>query len=97
MNARAFLDLSACRIFTVRQQIAAVLFVAALGAVGALMAEASYDAKNPAPVKLLDPVIERFDPESYSVYRIVFEHRGIESWCHIVIYSATGTWNVKCH
>ena len=92
---REFLDLSACRVFTVWQQIVWALALAALGAIAALVASDEYHRRHRAEVTLKTPVIERLAPD-YSVYRIVFEHRGAESWCHIVIYGETGKWTVKC-
>ena len=92
---REFFDLSACRVFTMRQQILWALACGAIGAV-AVSAAALLHADRLAPVDVLTPEIERFQPD-YSVYRIRFGWRGMEiSSCHIVIYGETGKWTVKC-
>ncbi len=94
---REFFDLSACQVFTVRQQIAAALLVAALGALGVLAALAWWLQRLPAvQVTVLDPVIERFERD-YSVYRIRFAWLGAEiEPCHIVAWHETGKWTVRC-
>lgn len=91
---REFLDLSACRVLTVRQQIAFALVCAALGAAGAVVA-AAHQLERIAPVAVFSGEIERFQPD-YSVYRLRFQWRGHEiSSCHIVIYGDR-KWAVKC-
>lgn len=92
---REFCDLSACRVFTLRQQLAAAAFLAALGALAALLLTDWYARRVPAPVTILQPVIER-SAEDYSVYRIPFEHRGAVTNCHIVLWSDRGKWTVRC-
>ena len=92
---REFLDLSACRVFTVRQQI---LWALACGAIGAAVvaAAAARQIERIAPVIVAGVEIERLKPD-YSVYRIRFEWNAVEiSSCHIVIYGETGKWTVKC-
>lgn len=92
---REFLDLSACRVFTVRQQIVWALACAAIGAAAAAVT-AALQVDRLAPVTVLPPETERLQPD-YSVYRIRFEWRGVEiPSCHIVIYGGTGKWTVKC-
>jgi len=92
---REFVDLSACDIFTVRQQLLRSCLAAAIGAATALVV-AGWQMDHIAPVIVSGAEIERLQPD-YSVYRIRFEWRGIEiSSCHIVIYGETGKWTVKC-
>jgi len=109
---RAFLDLSACRVFTVRQQIAAALVIGLLGCLATLAAlawglrrlpEVPVTLLDPvierlaeAPVTLLDPVIERAEAD-YSVYRLRFAWLGAEiAPCHIVAWHQSGKWTVRC-
>lgn len=82
-----------CRILTAWQQISFALMFILLGA-GLLFA---WGLNRIAPVvSVLDPVIERFEPD-YSVYKIRFTVDGVETApCHIVIYSETVKWNVRC-
>lgn len=92
---REFLDLSACRVFTVWQQIVWALFCAAIGAAAAAIAIAM-QIERVEPVSVAGVEIERLKPD-YSVYRVRFEWRGAEvSSCHIVVYGETGKWTVKC-
>jgi hypothetical protein len=91
---REFFDLSACRVFTVWQQIVWALACAAIGAAGlALAVNAHLDSIE--PVAVFSGVIERAGP-AYSVYRIRFMWREREiSSCHVVIYEDR-KWAVKC-
>lgn len=92
---RRFLDLSACRVFTIRQQFGFGLLFAALGA-ASLSVVLLHSAPSLPPVVLLDPKIERFEND-YSVFRIRFEWRGLElPSCHIVAWHQTGKWTARC-
>lgn len=88
---RAFLDLSACRVFTVRQQCAWALLWAGLGASAAVVGQAS--GVESAVVHRAAPqiVVERFKSD-YSVARVEFA----QAWCHVVIYHGTGAFAIQC-
>ncbi len=88
---REFVDLSACRIFTLRQQLAWALACALIGAAAVVALSPWW----PVRAAVLAPEIERAG-EDYSVFRIPFEFLGAETWCHIVIYGKRGKWTVRC-
>lgn len=49
-----------------------------------------------APVRLLDPMIERAEAD-YSIYRVRFEWMGVETApCHFVAWHQTGKWTARC-
>ena len=83
-----------CRVLTAWQQAAFACAFALLGV--ALVLAWRLDRAAPPQITVLDPVIERFEPD-YSVYRLRFAANGAEiAPCHLVVYGETGKWNVRC-
>jgi hypothetical protein len=67
----------------------------AAGATAMQVGSMQYAARDPAPVKIGSPVVERSAPD-YSVIRIPFEQRGAEAFCHLVLDHTRAGWTLRC-
>lgn len=92
---RQFFSLNACMGMTVAQQLRLAAVAGAIGAAVAILGVRWYLQENPAPVVILDPVVERAATD-YSVVRIGFEQAGAETWCHLVLRPQSAGWMLRC-
>lgn len=92
---RQFFSLNACMGMTVAQQLRLAVIAGAIGAAAAVLGVRWYLKENPAPMVVLDPVVERAATD-YSVVRIRFEQAGARTSCHLVLNHVRDGWTLRC-